>query len=141
MSSGTVLWNELRTPDEDGAIDFYSRLIGWQPFRVGKLDAVQADLRREMPYTVWMMGWNQVGGMMKMPTALSGGEARWFPCIAVEDVDASARRAVELGGCVLEEPFDVPYAGRFALLRDPQGAHFGVGRPDGGRAGDEDDLE
>lgn len=130
MSSGTVWWNELRTPDEEGAISFYSRLIGWQPFRINGSEAAEAQSQAESPYTVWMMGWNQVGGMMKMSSALSARQAMWFPFIAVDDVDACAQKAVELGGCVLEGPFDVPQAGRFAVLRDPQGASFGIGRPD-----------
>jgi predicted enzyme related to lactoylglutathione lyase len=139
MTSGTVWWNELRTPDEEGAISFYSNLIGWQPFRVGGTDTPPSHQGSESPYTVWMMGWNQVGGMMKMSTGLKAREAMWFPFIAVDDVDACAQKAVELGGCLLEGPFNVPHAGRFAVLRDPQGAPFGIGKPDDEHY--EDDLQ
>ena len=130
MATGTVWWNELRTPDEEGAISFYSRLIGWQPFKISAMDSLKSPDDGEPLYTVWMMGWNQVGGMMKMSSRIQLGEALWFPFIAVEDVDACARMAVELGGRVIEAPFDVPNAGRFALLRDPQGAAFGIGKPE-----------
>lgn len=138
MSSGTVWWNELRTPDEEGAISFYSRLIGWQPFRVDAMDPRETPEKVDLPYTVWMMGWNQVGGMMKMSSTVKAREAMWFPFIAVDDVDACAQKAVELGGCVLEGPFNVPRAGRFAVLRDPQGAPFGIGRPEDEQIDDEE---
>ena len=45
---------------------------------------------------------------------------------AVADCDAAAAQAAELGGSVVAEPFDIPTVGRFAVLRDPVGAGFGV---------------
>jgi len=39
-------------------------------------------------------------------------------------------KALELGGSVLAEPMDVPKVGRVAVLRDPQGATFGIINPD-----------
>lgn len=41
------------------------------------------------------------------------------------DADAAAARAGELGGTILVPPRDIP-AGRYASLRDPQGALFNV---------------
>jgi predicted enzyme related to lactoylglutathione lyase len=35
-----------------------------------------------------------------------------------------------LGGGVLAEPMDVPKVGRIAVRRDPQGATFGIIKPD-----------
>jgi hypothetical protein len=42
---------------------------------------------------------------------------------AVDDVDAIAARARELGGSVLAEPQNAPWV-RFAVLVDPAGASF-----------------
>jgi uncharacterized protein len=36
---------------------------------------------------------------------------------------------VELGASTLLEPMDVPEVGRVAVLRDPQGATFGIIKP------------
>jgi uncharacterized protein len=44
---------------------------------------------------------------------------------AVDDTDATADRAVELGGQVVMPPFDAPPV-RSAVLADPQGAAFAV---------------
>jgi predicted enzyme related to lactoylglutathione lyase len=46
--------------------------------------------------------------------------------IAVADCDASAKRAAEVGGTVLMQPFDVGTAGRMAVVHDPVGAVFSL---------------
>ena len=50
----------------------------------------------------------------------------WLPYFAVEDCDASAAKAQALGGGTVVAPTDVPEVGRFAILRDPQGAVFAI---------------
>jgi hypothetical protein len=47
----------------------------------------------------------------------------WSCFVAVEDVDACARRVGELGGKILVPPMDIP-VGRFAVVEDPTGAAF-----------------
>ena len=42
---------------------------------------------------------------------------------AVDDADAVASRAAELGGQVIVAPFDAPWV-RTAVIADPQGATF-----------------
>lgn len=129
-NNGAIWWNELQTTDEEGAIRFYTQLIGWRTFQLSDLDSLKPAQQAQPVYTVWMKGWSQAGGMMKL-NGEPGGQSRpaWLPFIAVENVDVCAERAVELGGAVLREPFDVENSGRFAILRDPQGAVFGIGKP------------
>jgi predicted enzyme related to lactoylglutathione lyase len=49
----------------------------------------------------------------------------WSAWFGVEDCDASAARAAELGGSVLMPPNDME-SGRAAVIADPQGAAFGI---------------
>jgi predicted enzyme related to lactoylglutathione lyase len=42
---------------------------------------------------------------------------------AVDDADAAAAKATELGGKVLVAPFDAPWV-RMTVIADPQGASF-----------------
>ena len=49
--------------------------------------------------------------------------ARCSVTFAVDDADAIAARARELGGSVLAEPQNAPWV-RFAVLADPAGASF-----------------
>lgn len=49
----------------------------------------------------------------------------WDVTFSVADTDASVRRASELGGEVVVEPFEAPWV-RAAVLRDPDGVAFNV---------------
>jgi hypothetical protein len=49
--------------------------------------------------------------------------AHWNVTFAVDDADAAAARAAELGGKVVVPPFDAPWV-RTTVLADPQGATF-----------------
>jgi hypothetical protein len=53
----------------------------------------------------------------------------WVPYVAVEDVDATVAKAQELGGSAVIEGMDVPNVGRIAVLTDPNGAAFGIIKP------------
>lgn len=53
----------------------------------------------------------------------------WGVDFWVDDVDATASRAVELGGKVIAAPNDNP-VGRNAVLADPEGAAFSVSKVD-----------
>jgi hypothetical protein len=47
----------------------------------------------------------------------------WDVTFAVDDADAIAEKAAELGGSVLVAPFDAPWV-RMAVIADPAGATF-----------------
>jgi len=47
----------------------------------------------------------------------------WDVTFAVDEADPIAEKAVELGGKVLEQPFDAPWV-RMTVIADPQGATF-----------------
>jgi predicted enzyme related to lactoylglutathione lyase len=52
--------------------------------------------------------------------------ANWLPYFWVDDVDASAQKANDGGAATLVPAMDIPNVGRFAVLRDPQGAVFAM---------------
>ncbi|MEJ2272568.1 MAG: VOC family protein [Candidatus Bathyarchaeota archaeon] len=58
-----------------------------------------------------------------------GSEPHWIAYFRVIDVDASAKKAQELGGKILLPPTDIPDFGLAAVLRDPLGAAFGIFSP------------
>ena len=59
------------------------------------------------------------------------GPSRWNVTFTVDDTDASAARAAELGGEILVEPYDAGPV-RVAQIKDPQGAdvHDQLVRPE-----------
>jgi predicted enzyme related to lactoylglutathione lyase len=108
---GTFCWDELHTKDTSAAGKFYGAVFGW----TGKVGADDP-----MKYWHWMNAGKEIGGMMGLmsPHALP----HWLGYVAVADVDASCRKARELGATVVMEPMDVPHVGRFGVVRDPTGA-------------------
>lgn len=114
---GSLCWNELATSDMARAVEFYAALFGWTP--VPFEDSPQ-------PYTMMMNGEAPAGGIYTMSAEMQGMPPHWAPYFAVEDTDASVLRSEELGGATVMPPDDIPGIGRFAMLRDPQGATFYV---------------
>ena len=50
-----------------------------------------------------------------------GTPPHWAVYVTVDDLEGAARRAKELGGELLAEPFDVLDVGRMAVVKDPVG--------------------
>jgi predicted enzyme related to lactoylglutathione lyase len=72
---------------------------------------------------------------MAMPPGVPASvPSHWLTYVGVEDVDASAKKATELGGKILMPPTTVPDMLRFAVATDPQGATFGMLQPIGASA-------
>src|SRR3546814_29875 len=66
-----------------------------------------------------------VGAISSVPEGAPASPA-WTTYISVDDADATAKAVVRAGGSVVAEPFDVPGAGRMAILADTEGAAFSV---------------
>jgi predicted enzyme related to lactoylglutathione lyase len=122
--NGAWSMSSLQTPDPEGAERFYGEVFGWrlESFAPGM------SLCRLPDY---------VGGEPEQPvardvvavTAPAGadGRARWMPDFWIEDADAAAATAANLGGEVVEPPAEFEGAPfRSATLADPSGARFSV---------------
>jgi hypothetical protein len=64
-----------------------------------------------------------VASLQAIPDDDADTPAHWSVTFAVDDADATAAKAAELGGTVTAAPFDAPYV-RMTVLTDPQGASF-----------------
>jgi predicted enzyme related to lactoylglutathione lyase len=106
---GALCWNELYTPEIEGARKFYKALFGW-------------NLKVSPEYTEVHAGEQPVGGMMQM----SEVPPSWIPYFAVSDADAVCKAAKSAGGQIHKGPADIPNVGRFAIMGDPQGAMFSI---------------
>jgi predicted enzyme related to lactoylglutathione lyase len=59
------------------------------------------------------------------PMVPAGVPSYWMVYFAVDDVDATFRKAMDAGGREMLAPADFP-GGRYAIVGDPQGAVFGL---------------
>jgi uncharacterized protein len=117
---GTFSWADLGTTDADGAKAFYGGLFGW--------DLEDLPVPNAPPYTMARIDGKTVAALYQRQAEQPGPPA-WLSYVTVESADEAARRAAELGGTPISEPFDVLVAGRMAVLQDPTGAVFGVWQP------------
>ena len=132
---GAVNFNVLATGDLDGARRFYNAVFGWETFDLpaGKawtlpgygdyLEQLTPGLRaRTAEFGV--PGFEDVvAAFNPIPADDTGTPAGWSVTFGTDDADATAERAVVLGGEVVVLPFDGPFV-RMTVLRDPQGATF-----------------
>jgi uncharacterized protein len=109
--AGVPCWTDVLVPDPDAVQDFYADVFGW--------DFTEPT---ENGYRVARIRGLDVVGLGRATQAMPS----WNTYIRVESVEAAAERAVEDGGTVLVEPFDVLPAGRIAVLADPTQAVFAV---------------
>ncbi len=120
---GTFCWIDLATTDPAGAKAFYGELFGWE---AEDMPAGEAGT-----YTMLRLDGDDIGGLYEMDAGQreQGVPPYWFSYVSVEDADATASRARELGGTVYGEAFDVLDSGRMAVIQDPTGAVLGAWQP------------
>ena len=120
--AGTFSWAELATSDGEAAKPFYTALFGWT-----------YDDRPVGPDMVYSMA--QLEGRNAAALFTSEQPPHWNCYVTVDDVDAAAARAGELGAAIVAEPFDVMAAGRSAVITDPAGATLCLWQPGENRRG------
>jgi predicted enzyme related to lactoylglutathione lyase len=137
---GALNFNGLATRDPESAETFYGDVFGWKrlalpagamwtlPGYGDHLEERSPGLRQQMTQMGAPDGFiDVVAALNPIGDDDAGTPAHWSVTFGVDDVRATAARAVELGGEVLEGPVDAPWT-RIALIRDPQGATFIAGQ-------------
>lgn len=112
--TGTIVWKDLTVENADVIRDFYSEVVGWkhEPVDMGGYK----DYNMMPP-----QGDEPAGGICHARGANDHLPAQWLLYVSVEDIDSSIRRAVELGGHLVDGPRGMGKS-RFCVIRDPAGA-------------------
>jgi uncharacterized protein len=143
-AGGTWNWSDLYTPDPSLAEPFYRALFGWdaRPVSFGEASGImwtQAGYGNTLEArTPGLRQMHEEAGAPDGFTDCIGwliedsGPSRWNVTFAVDDTDASAERAVELGGELIVPPYDAGPV-RVAQVKDPQGAQFTISYYDSSR--------
>jgi predicted enzyme related to lactoylglutathione lyase len=139
---GTWNFSGLNTREPEVAKRFYADVFGWEADAMGEgdeagavwrlpgygnhLERLDPGMRERMAEVQAPEGFEDAVAWL---TPMSDEQfdpntpAHWHVTFAVDDADATAARAEELGGRVLIAPIDAPWV-RTTLLSDPQGAVF-----------------
>jgi predicted enzyme related to lactoylglutathione lyase len=135
--AGALNFNGLGTRDVEAAKSFYGSVFGWTtldmdggaamwtlPGYGDYLERDNPDLRKYMAEAGAPAGFEDaVATINPIPDDEPDVPAHWSVTFAVDDADATAAKAAELGGTVIVPPFDAPWV-RMTVITDPQGATF-----------------
>ena len=141
---GAPVFNGLNTRDAEAAKSFYGSVFGWRTGPIGGgaegwtlpgygdwLEREHhPELRKQMAAAGAPEGFEDiVGAIIPIEDDQPDTPPHWSVTFAVDDADATAERATELGGTVIVPPFDAPwstdkYTIRITVVADPQGATF-----------------
>jgi predicted enzyme related to lactoylglutathione lyase len=114
MAHGDVAWTELFTRDVSRAKQFYGEVFGW---------TYDSFVMEGYEYTVAKTPEAAVVGISPVEVGpVNTTQAYWLSTVEVDDVDAAVATAAGLGAAIIQQPKDVPNIGRFAVMRDPNGA-------------------
>jgi uncharacterized protein len=144
---GTWNFSDLNTRDVDGATAFYGQVFGWvagalegggTEFTFLRLPGYGDFLERSVQPGL-RAGQEEAGappefadvvaGLVKMTSDRFPDDVppHWSVTFSVDDADATAARAEELGGELVAPPMDAGPT-RITVVRDPQGAVFTASR-------------
>src|SRR3954465_4872862 len=121
---GVPCWIDTLQPDPDAAMAFYAALFAWEFAGPGQMPGDQPGR-----YFVARLRGRDVAGIGSQPAGEWSPPSAWSTYVSVASADEAALAAVDAGGEVLVEPFDVLPAGRMAVVADPAGAPFCVWQP------------
>lgn len=126
--TNSVAHFEIYTDDDDKLAKFYTSLFDWniQPMPGMNYSWVKTVATNDKGMPTEPGGIN--GGMMKRPDGYT--TRAWVNYVNVDSVDASARRAQELGAKVMKPKAAVPNMGWFVMLLDPEGNPFALWQSD-----------
>ena len=115
---GSICWRELATKDLPAAMEFYSKLFGWN---------LQQTKVTPMDYKEIILDDIACGGMMAIDENWpSDVPSHWSTYIAVANADETVEKIVANGGSIRVPAFDAPGVGRMSMVADPAGAGFAI---------------
>jgi uncharacterized protein len=114
---GTVVWNELVSPDLDSAAGFYPAVLG--------VSLEDMDTGGNGVYKLVKVDGRTVGGAMPLLPEMGPLPPHWGLYFEVADAAATVSQVRSLGGTVLGDVQETPQ-GPMAMFLDPQGAPFAV---------------
>ena len=114
---GAVTWQDLTVPNAEPIRDFYAAVVGWraEPVEMGGY----SDFNMVAP------DGRPAAGICHARGANARLPPQWLLYVTVENLDASLEACLGRGGVVVDGPRGMGEQ-RFAVIRDPAGAHMGL---------------
>ncbi len=113
-TKGSIVWQDLTVPNAGEIRDFYTQVVGWE-FR-------DVQMGGYSDYNMLAEG-DQDGtaGICHARGSNADLPRQWLIYITVDNVDASSKRCVQLGGKIIDGPRPLGTV-PFCVIQDPAGA-------------------
>jgi predicted enzyme related to lactoylglutathione lyase len=120
---GQFSWVDLMSHDMASAKQFYGKVFGWK--------SLDQDAQGGPPYAMLALEGKAAGGMGQMSDEMKaqGIPPMWNSYITVDDLEATVKKAQELGAQITVPVMPVVDAGSLAFFMDPTGAQVGLWQP------------
>src|SRR5512143_3098728 len=112
MSRRNISHVEIPSRNFEESGEFYRELFGW------KITPIP-----EANYTVWETDGSR-GGFTPLSERVKPGEVAVY--VDSDDIDADLRKAISLGGEIVQEKTEIPGRGWYAFFKDPTGNTIGL---------------
>ncbi len=124
FNHGTINWRDLTTENAGELREFYKEIAGWQseemPMKNG--DEEYRD------YIMKDADGNPIAGICHHKGVNTGIPPQWIMYISVENLSEAVGKVQKLGGKVLKEHNAKDGSLFYAIVEDPAGAVFALGR-------------
>lgn len=121
---GKFIWFELAAVDVQKQKNFYGAVFGWQ---------FQNISQTKEQYTIIKNDDHQIAGLFQIePRSDARAGALWIGLLSVTDPAKAISIVKNAGGAVHTPATTMAKRGTYALLRDPEGALFGILKSDSG---------
>ena len=114
MAAHPIVHIEIPSDDQARAAAFYAALFGWKTAHAPELN-----------YTMFDAAPGPGGGFPEIDNQ-NTKRGMVLLHVATDDIDATLRRAVELGGTQVMAKTPIPGVGHFGLFADPSGTVIGL---------------
>lgn len=120
---GQFYWTDLTVDNPIETKEFYKEIFGWQEMEVSMKDG-------EENYVDYGMAADPItpaGGICHNRGKNKGIPPQWISYFYIDDVQKALQTCLNLGGELLKENRKKDGTLSFVIVKDPQGAVFGMG--------------
>lgn len=119
---GQIGWLDLTVPDAPAIRDFYRQIVGWR--------AEPVEMGDYSDYNMIPAGSEQpTAGICHARGVNADMPPVWMIYIIVENLKASMRKCVELGGRIVLHPGHWGEEAQICIIQDPAGAYAALYQP------------
>ena len=120
---GSVIWNDLTVKNAEEISKFYSEVVGWKPEPVNMGNYNDFNMLRPGDDVTGAGICHARGTNTNLP-------AQWLIYIAVDNLDKSITRCLDLGGKIIAPIKLMKGYGRHCVIQDPAGAFAALFEPE-----------